>query len=257
MSFAFGIKDLVDILLVAFLMYQCYKLVRGTGATNIFIGIIVFIVVWFLVTHIFHMELLGAIFDSVFSVGAIVLIVIFQNEIRRFFSQLGSSKNWRLWGRLTKIFRSNKGEDQITVPVIKIVLACRNMARVKTGALIVIGRKANLSEFIDTGEHINAEVNTRLIENIFFKNSPLHDGAMIIVENRIVAAGAILPVSRNPDIPRYLGLRHRSALGITEKTDALCIIVSEETGTISMAVDGEFILNVTAEQLERLLTDKL
>ncbi|MDR1591884.1 MAG: diadenylate cyclase CdaA [Prevotellaceae bacterium] len=257
MNFGFGIKDLIDIILVALLMYQCYRLVKGTGATNIFVGIIVFVVMWFVVTHLFHMELLGAIFDGVFNVGAIALIVIFQAEIRRSFARLGSSKSWRIWTKLLSKMRAKKGTESISFPIMKIVLACRNLARTKTGALIIVGRQADLSEFIDTGETINAELNTRLIENVFFKNSPLHDGAMIVVDNRIVAVSAILPVSRNPEIPRHLGLRHRAALGVSERIDAVAIIVSEETGTISVAVDGEFMLNITPEQLERLLAEKL
>ena len=257
MPLPLNIKDIIDIFLVAVLFYQAYRLMRGTGATNIFIGIMVFVVTWFLVTRIFQMQLLGALFDAVFNVGAIALIVIFQNEIRNFFSRIGS-RQWRFLNWLNRIFRIKKlNEEDLTFPAIKIVMACRHMSHSKTGALIIISRHVGLGEYIETGDRIDAEINTRLIENIFFKNSPLHDGALIITDNRLTAAGAILPVSRNPEIPRHLGLRHRAALGISEHTDAIAIIVSEETGTISVAMDGQYKLNLTPEQLENLLAENI
>ena len=201
--------------------------------------------------------LFRSILDRVISVGAIALIVIFQNEIRRFFSRIGSRQNWTFFKKIQHFFKSPNGKNkENTFPIMKVVLACRNMARTKTGALIVIARNSNLREYIESGDVIDADINTRLIENIFFKNSPLHDGAMIISDERITSAGSILPVSQNPDIPRHLGLRHRSALGITERTDALAIVVSEETGTISIAMDDTIDINVTAEQLERILAAK-
>lgn len=256
MSIAFGIKDVIDIFLVAVLLYQVYKLMHNTGTVNIFLGIMSFVVAWFLVVKVLRLELMGAILNQLISVGSIVLVVIFQEEIRHFFSRLGSRKNWKVYRRFTKLFRPSAAREQKrTFPTMKLVMACRNMARTKTGALIVIGREVSLQEYIDSGDVVNADINTRLIENIFFKNSPLHDGAMIILGDRIVAAGAILPVSKNPDIPRHLGLRHRAALGVTEKTDALVIIVSEETGTISLALEGEYRLNLSAEDLERELTE--
>lgn len=253
-----GIKDIIDIVLVAFLLYETYKLMKGTGASNIFIGLLTFIVLWFLIARVFKLELLGAILDKIVSVGAIALIVIFQNEIRRFFSRIGSRQNWTFFKRIQQFFKTgNNKKEQNNFPIMKVVLACRNMARTKTGALIIIARNANLREYIESGDIIDADINTRLIENIFFKNSPLHDGAMIIADDRIMSAGAILPVSQNPDIPRHLGLRHRSALGISERTDAIAIVVSEETGTISIAMDDTLDINVTAEQLERTLATKI
>lgn len=258
MELAFGIKDVIDIVLVALLMFGVYKLMKDMGAGNIFVGILAFVLVWFLVTHVFKMELLGAILNRVVAVGVIGLIVIFQSEIRRFFSRIGSRTNWRSLQWLKKMLRSGQKETkQSEFPIMRLVLACRDMARTKTGALIVIQRSDSLQQYVESGDEINADVNTRLVENIFFKNSPLHDGAMIIANGRIKAAGAILPVSQNPDVPKYLGLRHRSALGISERTDALVIIVSEETGTISLARDGRFSLNITAEQLEHILATEL
>ncbi|MBO5346012.1 MAG: diadenylate cyclase CdaA [Paludibacteraceae bacterium] len=258
MPFAFGIKDIIDIFLVAILLYQVYRLMRNTGAINIFLGVMVFVFLWFLIVKVLGLGLTGAILNQIISVGAIALVVLFQNEIRKFLLKLGSRQNWKFYKSIAKVIRGNAHKDEkVAFPVMKLVLACRNMSRTKTGALIVIGRENSLGEYIESGEQIKADINTRLIENIFFKNSPLHDGAMIIVANKIVAAGAILPVSKNPNIPRHLGLRHRAAMGISEKTDALVIIVSEETGTISMAIDGAYRLNLTAEDLERNLTELL
>ena len=252
-----GIKDIIDIILVAFVLYETYKLIKGTGASNFFVGLLAFVLFWFLISRVFKLQLMGAILDRVISVGALALIVIFQNEIRRFFSRIGSRQNWTFFKKIQHFFKSPNGKNkENTFPIMKVVLACRNMARTKTGALIVIARNSNLREYIESGDVIDADINTRLIENIFFKNSPLHDGAMIISDERITSAGSILPVSQNPDIPRHLGLRHRSALGITERTDALAIVVSEETGTISIAMDDTIDINVTAEQLERILAAK-
>ena len=258
MPFAFGLKDIIDILLVAVLLYQVYRLMKNTGAINIFLGVMVFVFIWFLIVKVLKLGLTGAILNQIISVGAIALVILFQNEIRKFLLKLGSRQNWRFYKNIAKIIKGNgQKEMQQAFPVMKLVLACRNMSRSKTGALIVVGRENSLSEYIESGEQIKADINTRLIENIFFKNSPLHDGAMIIVDDKIVAAGAILPVSKNPNIPRHLGLRHRAAMGISEKTDALVIIVSEETGTISMAVEGAYRLNLTAEDLERNITELL
>jgi uncharacterized protein (TIGR00159 family) len=258
MPFVFGIKDIIDILLVAVLLYQVYRLMRNTGAINIFFGVMVIVILWFLIVKVLKLGLTGAILNQVISVGAIALVVLFQNEIRRFLLKLGTRSNWRFYKRIEQFFKGNNQKDQqLAFPVMKLVLACRNMSRTKTGALIVVERDNSLKEYVDSGEQIRADINTRLIENIFFKNSPLHDGAMIIVGGQIVAAGAILPVSKNPNIPRHLGLRHRAAMGVSEKSDAIVIIVSEETGTISLAIDGAYRLNLTAEDLERNLTELL
>ena len=258
MPFVFGIKDIIDILLVAVLLYQVYRLMRNTGAINIFFGVMVIVILWFLIVKVLKLGLTGAILNQVISVGAIALVVLFQNEIRRFLLKLGTRSNWRFYKRIERFFKGNNQKDQqLAFPVMKLVLACRNMSRTKTGALIVVERDNSLKEYADSGEQIRADINTRLIENIFFKNSPLHDGAMIIVGGQIVAAGAILPVSKNPNIPRHLGLRHRAAMGVSEKSDAIVIIVSEETGTISLAIDGAYRLNLTAEGLERNLTELL
>ena len=247
-----SLKDILDILLVAFLLYKTYKLMKSSGSINIFIGILVFIVIWVIVSQVLQMRLLGSIFDKLVSVGVIALIVLFQDEIRHFLLTLGSRH------RSSSFFRFLKGNKKDTTDkedIMPIVMACLNMSKGKVGALIVIERSLPLDEVVRTGDIIDANINHRLIENIFFKNSPLHDGAMVISNKRIKAAGCILPVSHNLNIPKELGLRHRAALGISQETDAMTIIVSEETGGISIAYKGAFYLKLTAEELERMLTN--
>ncbi len=252
MELEFGIKDIIDILLVAVLLYETYRLLKGTNAINVFMGVVAFVLCWFLVSHVFKMELLGAILDKVMSVGAVALVVIFQGEIRRFFSHIGRRGNHRFLRWMNHA--SDTGSDMGEGAVMQLVLACRNMSRNKCGALIVIEGNADLNEFTASGETVNATINSQLIENIFFKNSPLHDGAMIISGKIILAVGCILPVSQNPNLPKRLGLRHRAALGISERTDAMAIIVSEETGRISIVHHGNLTADVSTEQLERLLS---
>ena len=247
----FSIKDLVDILLVAYLLYQTYRLMKDSGSINIFIGILVFIGCWLVVSQVLEMRLLGSIFDKLVSVGVLALIILFQDEIRKFLVTLGSHKKMGSFFRFLTKAKQEKTEKNDIMP---IVMACMNLSKGKVGALIVFEKDMPLKEIIRTGEIINADINQRLIENIFFKNSPLHDGAMIISHKRIEAAGCILPVSHDLNIPKDLGLRHRSALGVSQETDALAIIVSEETGGISAAYKGQFHLRLTAEELERILT---
>ena len=247
----FNIKDLIDILLVAFLLYQTYRLMKDSGSINIFIGILVFIGCWLVVSQVLEMRLLGSIFDKLVSVGVIVLIVLFQDEIRRFLVNLGSHKRW---GSFFRFLTNTKQEKVEKTDIMPIVMACMSMSKSKTGALIVIEKNMPLNDIVRTGETIYAQINQRLIENIFFKNSPLHDGAMVISHKQIIAAGCILPVAHDLNIPKELGLRHRAALGVSQETDALAIIVSEETGGISIAYRGQFQLRLTAEELERILT---
>jgi len=258
MGFQVGIKDIIDILLVAILLYQLFRLLKRTGAISVFMGIMGFVIVWFLVSYVFKMDLLGGIFDRVVSVGAFALIVLFQDEIRRFFNRLGSKRKWVLGNFIRKLFSNDQfGNEQTDYNIVQIVLACRGLAKRPMGGLIVLAGNSNLESFIQTGELIDASINSRLIENLFFKNSPLHDGALIIQNERIVSAACILPISKNQTIPRRLGLRHRAALGITEHTDAIAIIVSEETGKIAYAFNGELTLNVKSEELELFLSNSL
>lgn len=257
MLFEFGIKDIIDIVLVALILYYIYRLMKESRSLNVFIGIMVFVLVWLFVSQILEMRLLGSILDKLVSVGVIGLIVLFQEEIRRFLYNVGSHQRVR---RLTKWFSRSKdkqNKEETRRMIMPVVMACMNMGKQKVGALIVIERGAPLDDIVDTGDVIDANINQRLIENIFFKNSPLHDGAMIISGKRIKAAGCILPVSHNLDIPKELGLRHRAAMGISQDSDALAVVVSEETGRISVAIKGEFHLRLSAEELERILTTEL
>ena len=233
-SFSFGFKDVIDILLVTIILFETYRLLRKSGVANLFWGILAFIVVWFVVAFGFQLELTGALFDRIISVGAIALIVIFQEEIRSFFYRLGAR-----FSSMQLLRRGNGQEDTASrQQVLEIIQACRHMASTKTGALIVLSGTENLKEYTETGERLDAIVSARLIENIFFKNTPLHDGALIIRDGKMIAAACILPVSKDQSIPQHYGLRHRAALGLAEKSDATCIVVSEETGRISVAEDG-------------------
>lgn len=224
---------------------------KASGSINVFAGILVFILIWLVVSQVLEMRLLGSIFDKLVSVGVLALIILFQDEIRRFLLTLGSHKRA---SALVRFLTGNKKESVEKADIMPIVMACLNMGKQKVGALIVMEKNIPLDDIVRTGDVIDANINQRLIENIFFKNSPLHDGAMVISHKRIKAAGCILPVSHSLDIPKELGLRHRAALGVSQETDAYAIIVSEETGGISVAHRGEFHLRLTAEELERILT---
>ena len=256
MGFQIGLKDVIDVFLVAILLYQTFKLLKRTGAVNIFIGILAFIICWFLVTYVFKMELLGGIFDRIVNVGAFALIVLFQDEIRRFFSRIGSRRKGSIFHSLKRFFVADiNNKEKTDFDLVQIVLACRNMAKSSTGGLIVMTRNNNLEFYTHSGEQINAAINSRLIESIFFKNSPLHDGALVISDRKLKAAACILPVSKNQSIPKRMGLRHRAALGITEHSDSIAIVVSEETGHISWALNGQLTVNVKPEQLEHFLSE--
>ena len=247
-----SLKDILDILLVAFILYKTYKVMKSSGSINIFIGILVFIIIWIIVSQVLQMRLLGSIFDKLVSVGVIALIVLFQDEIRQFLLTLGSRY------RTNSLFRFLKGKkynDSDKNDIMPIVMACLSMGKGKVGALIVLEKDVPLDNIVMTGDVIDANINQRLIENIFFKNSPLHDGAMIIAGMRIMSAGCILPVSHDIDLPRHLGLRHRSALGIAQATDAIAVVVSEETGSISLAHKGNIYLKLTSTELEHRLSE--
>ena len=251
----FGIKDVIDIFLVALMLYYIYRLMKESRSLNVFIGIMVFVVVWLFVSQILEMRLLGSIMDKLVSVGVIAIIILFQQEIRKFLYNLGAHR--RVKGLLRFFSSDDKKDQRDKESIMTIVMACMNMAKGKVGALIVIERGAPLDDICETGDIIDANINQRLIENIFFKNSPLHDGAMVISKKRIKAAGCILPVSHNFDIPKELGLRHRAAMGISQSSDAIAIVVSEETGRISVAIKGEFRRRLSAEQLESTLTTEM
>ena len=211
---------------------------------------------WLVVSQVLEMKLLGSIMDKLVSVGVIALIILFQEDIRKFLYNLGAHQRVQT---LRRLFTNNDKQDyeQLKQTIMPIVMSCLNMSKKKIGALIVIQRATPLDDIVATGERLDASINQRLIENIFFKNSPLHDGAMVIAHERIRAAGCILPVSHDLHIPKELGLRHRAALGITHESDCIAIVVSEETGGISIAIRNEFQLRLTAEKLESILTQEL
>ncbi len=249
---SFEIKDIIDIVLVALLLYYIYRLMKESGTINIFYGVMAFIVVWVLASEIFAMRLIGSILDKFMSIGLLILVILFQDQIKRFLVELGSHRRLHF---LSKLFHHGKDSDtSVTEWIMPVVYACMNMSRTKTGALIVVEQSIPLDNYEKTGDIINADINTRLIENIFFKNSPLHDGALILAKGRMMAAGCILPVSHSTDVPRHMGLRHRSALGIAQATDAIAIIVSEETGNISIAHRGRLATRLTSTELEHRLS---
>jgi diadenylate cyclase len=249
-----SIKDIIDILLVALLLYGTFKVMKSSGALSIFMGVLSFVALWILVSYVFEMKLMGAIMDKFISVGAIALIILFQNEIRRFLVMLGSRRKWQSFSYLFSQKKDRK--DKTEHWVMQIVLACQELSKKKTGALIILEERVRLDEYIKTGEILDANISGQLIQNIFFKNSPLHDGAMIISEERIKAVACILPVAHDSNLPKEMGLRHRAALGLSQVSDAKVIVVSEETGMISLAYFGEIKSKLTIEDLERLLTEK-
>lgn len=253
----FRILDLVDILLVATLLYYLYKLVKGTVAINIFLGICIIWVIW-KITQLLQMEMLSTILGQFIGAGMFALIVVFQQEIRKFLLMIGSTNIGRKSGFLKHIkFLQDEDHDNSLTKVEEIVDACEKMGKDKTGALIVIQRTTNLDFVKQTGDEMNLEVNRPILESIFFKNSTLHDGAAIIEDNKIVATRAILPVSNERNIPLRFGLRHRAAVGITEKTDAVALVVSEETGNISYLKDGEFVLFKNTTELVDIIRKDL
>jgi len=253
---SFEITDLLDIVLVALLLYSIYKLVRGSVAINIFTGIVIVWAFWKL-TELLGMEMISSIVGAFMQVGLIALIIVFQQEIRKFLLMVGST-NFANKKKFTKYFKFIKQEDNITkIDVDAILNACQKMSNSKTGAIIVLERNNSLDFVKNTGDYMNIEVTQPIIESIFYKNSPLHDGAAVVVDNYIVATRVILPVSNERNIPLRFGLRHRAAVGISEKTDAVCIVVSEETGSISYIKNGEFTLYDSLRQLGSILKNDL
>lgn len=251
----FSFLDVLDILLVAMLLYYIYKLLKGTVAISIFIGIALIFIIW-KITQALKMEMLSSILGYLLSGGVIALMIVFQQEIRKFLLMIGTT-NFSNKKSFLKQLRFLQSEISPEIDTESILKACNNLSKTKTGALIVIERTNSLDFLINSGDAINANINHVILESIFFKNSPLHDGATIIRDNNIVATRVVLPISDNSKIPARFGLRHRAALGISEKTDAVCLLVSEETGEISYIKDGEFVLYTTPEELNEKLKKDL
>jgi uncharacterized protein (TIGR00159 family) len=245
--------DIIDILLVAFLMYQVYNLIKGTIATYIFITILLFYVVWLLVKD--NMLLLGSILGQIIGVGAIAIIVVFQPELRRFLI-LFSTRYFKGAGSSFDHWLTGFSPGRPFVNLNAIIQAVINLSKNKTGALIALKRKSLLDIYTDTGEILNSSTSSRLLESIFNKNSPLHDGGVIIIDDKIRAACCIFPISDNYSLPQDYGLRHRAGIGLSEQTDALVVIISEETGNISLAEEGK-IKTLDTKALLKILEEKL
>jgi uncharacterized protein (TIGR00159 family) len=245
-----GLLDVVDIFLVAILLYYVYKLLKGTVAINIFIGIALLFVT-FKITSAAGLKMFSGILGGLLGVGAVGVMIVFQQEIRKFLLMIGST-NYSNKRNFIKQLRFLKSEIHTDTDVESIITASYKLASTNTGALIVIERANSLDFIKNTGDKLNAEVSIPILESIFYKNSPLHDGAIIIKDNFIMSSRVVLPVS-NKKIPKRFGLRHKAAVGITERTDAVCIIVSEETGSVSYVKDGEIVLykddNALIEQI--------
>lgn len=246
----FNFLDALDIVLVAVLLYYIYKLLKGTVAINIFIGIALVVLIW-KITQALQMEMLSGLLGTLISLGAIAILIVFQPEVRKFLLMLGST-NFTNKRNFLKQLKFLNTEIHTNMNVEVIVAACESMTATRTGALIVLERTHNLDFVKNTGDSMNAEINQPILESIFYKNSPLHDGALIVKDNFIIATRIILPLS-NKQLPARFGLRHRAAIGITEKTDALCIAVSEETGKISYIKDGEFVLYKNYNELIEMI----
>lgn len=245
----FTFIDLIDIFLVAAIMFWIYRATRGTSAPYIITGIIMIYLVWIIV-RMLNMELLSSILGQFVSVGVIALIILFQPEIRRFLQMIGMRRKG--FNFIARIFNLNRHESTSSNIIAPIVTACRDMAATKTGALIVIGRQSDLHLITEGGIALDAKISTSLLENIFFKNSPLHDGAVVIEGDRIVAAKCILPVTQS-EVPKSYGTRHRAAIGMSEISDAFILVVSEETGKISVARAGALHRDIPPDDLSRLL----
>ncbi|HCK05827.1 MAG: diadenylate cyclase [Bacteroidetes bacterium] len=252
--FDIRILDIVDIVLVAFLLFYLYRLVKGTVAINIFIGIVMVYATWKL-TEFLEMQLLSRILGGFLGVGMFALIVVFQQEIRKFLLMLGTT-NFSGRRKLLKRFQL-RPNTSFNTDIHAILSACQKMAQSKTGAIIVLQRNNSLDFVKSTGDAMSVEVNQPILESIFYKNSPLHDGALIIEDNTIKATRVILPVTSETNLPARFGLRHRAAVGITERTDAVCLVVSEESGQISYLKEGDFVLFKDLEELERTLAKDL
>lgn len=249
------IIDIVDIVLVALLLFYLYRLVKGTVAINIFVGIVIIYTVWKF-TELLEMELFSKILGGFLGVGMFALIVVFQQEIRKFLLLVGST-NFKARKKFFKQFKLTNNGDGVETNISDIVGACKKMGESFSGALIVIQRNTSLDFVKNTGDAMYAEVNQPIIESIFYKNSPLHDGAMVIENNTITATRVILPISDDRNIPLRFGLRHRAAFGITEKTDAICLVVSEENGQLSYIKDGSFVNYDSLEELIEMIRHDL
>jgi diadenylate cyclase len=257
MPFQITILDIIDIVLVAVIFFQLYRLIRGTAAFSIFLGIFFIYLSWLIVKAL-NMELITALLGQVIGVGVIALIIVFQQEVRRFLLVLGNRYITRSRFSFGRFFSSVNDDPETPGITEEIVRACESMSSKKTGALIVIGRKSSLDLFSEGGEIMKARISAELLETIFFKNTPLHDGAVLIEGGVILAARCPLPITDQVSIPPHFGMRHRAAVGMSEHSDAIVVVVSEETGFITVVISGEIRENITTNELRNvLLTRKI
>ncbi|MBP5538578.1 MAG: diadenylate cyclase CdaA [Bacteroidales bacterium] len=245
--------DVLDIALVALLIFLAFKWMRGSSAMNIFI-IVISLYVFRVIASSLGMKMITTLIDMVFNLGLLALIVIFQPEVRRFLVNFGKRYSHLRNGALSRVFKSEANRMN-SLALSEICEACRDMSAEKVGALIVITRQNQLEDIVETGDVIDAKINRRLIRNLFFKNSPLHDGAVILTDDRVVAARCTLPITQREDIPPQFGMRHKAAIGMSEQSDACIIVVSEETGGISLVSYGVLTEVGSISEL-RLLLDK-
>ncbi|RZK49900.1 MAG: TIGR00159 family protein [Pedobacter sp.] len=248
-----GWVNAIDIILVAILLYYIYSLIKNTIAVNLLIGLAI-IFIFYQVVSSLKMDLLSAIINKFMSVGILALVVIFQPEIRRFLLHIGKSsliQQNRIWWR--NLFGGKEKERDNLIRIKPIIDACKSMKKSRTGALLVFVKFYDDQLFANSSELIESKISKRLLESIFQKNSPLHDGAVVIAENKIKSASCILPLTLNDNLPPQFGLRHRAGIGISENTDAVAVIVSEETGEIAYAKQGRVRMNVSFGELEKLL----
>jgi diadenylate cyclase len=246
--------DIIDIVLVSILLYQVYKLIRGSIAVNIFLGILALYLIY-LIVRAAQMELLATILGQFMGVGVLAMIILFQPEIRKFLLVIGRGTEFREnIFKTIATWRNNYNDD---FDIHQLIEAAKTLKATKTGALIVFSRDAELKFYAETGDTLNSEVSKRLLLSIFSKNSPLHDGAVIIYKGRIKAARCILPVSENDHLPSHFGLRHRAAVGMSENTDTLVLAISEETGRLILARNGKFLKGLKLKQVEMKILDYL
>lgn len=246
---AINISDVVDIAVVSFLIYQVVKLVRETSSARIIRGVIILIAAMW-ISNILQLTMVNYLFRTVLTWGIVVIAIVFQPELRRILERMGRSK-------LSSLMLRNDMVPMEEQAILEIVHACSEMSWSRTGALIIFERRENLNDIIKTGTVVNADVKDELVRNIFYEGAPLHDGAMIIRAGRIQAAGCVLPLSPNPNLAKELGTRHRAAVGMSERFDSISLVVSEETGSISIAMDGRLQRHLVPEQLDEILHSEL
>lgn len=244
--------DVLDILLVSILLYQLYNLVKGSAAINILVGILLIYFLWIIVKAL-DMQLFSSMLGRFIDVGVITLIIVFQQELRKFLLFIGSSDLFSKYKIGKNLFDFNLTKPQQMLDISSIVKASKNLSETKTGAIIVITKNSDLKFYSNTGDQLDAAISVRMLESIFYKNSPLHDGAIIITDNKIKAARCVLPVTENTNFPPHLGMRHRAAVGISEVSDAIAISVSEQTGEISVAKESNLNTNLSPEKLREFL----